>query len=121
MAITKTNPAYAHLAYRRAIVIQLVDELRENYLALSSEEPKKEVLCGDVYQEDSVVPPDELEMVIEELEQEALDLELEMRKFTFTQEQERHGLLSSKKAKARSEEGTEPSQGKGRRKGRRAR
>lgn len=121
MPVTKTNAAYAHLAYRRSIVLQLVDELRESYLALSSEEPKKEVLCGDVYQEDAVVPPDELEQIIDELEQEGQNLELQMREFTFTQERQRHGLLSSKKAEASNEDGQGTSAKKGRRKGRRAR
>lgn len=114
MAITKTNPVYAHLAYRRSVVVQLMDELRENYLALSSESPKKEILCGDVYQEDAIVPSDEIQLVLNELEEEAQGLEFQMRKFTFTQEEVTHGLLSSAK-KAENDGGSKP---KGAKKGR---
>lgn len=117
MAFTKTNPAYAHLAYRHAIVVQLVDELRENYMALSSDEPRKGILCGEVYQEDATVPADEIQLVVEELEEEAHDLELEMRKFTFSQGQQTNGLLSSKKAKASVQDSSQASPKKGRRKG----
>lgn len=117
MAITKTNPAYAHLAYRRSIVVQLMDELRENYVALSSETPKKEILCGDVYQEDAIVPFDEIQLVISELEEEARGLEFQMRKFTFTQGEITHGLLSSTKATESDGGGKPKSAKKGRPKG----
>ena len=131
MSTLKTNPAYAHLAWRRAIVVQLMDDLRENYLALSSSEPRKHIICEEVFREDSTVPEGAISAVYEELEQEAEQLRLELGKFSFGKVQEGHGLLNSgKKAEeARAEEseaggeeeGDGGGQGQGKRRRRRAR
>jgi hypothetical protein len=123
---TKTNPAYAELAWRRAIVVQLMDDLRENYLALSSSVPKKTIICEDVFREDSVVPEHALSTIYEELEREAENLKLELGKFSFGKVKEAHGLLSSKETEASREQhpeegGEEGSGGEGQGKKRRRR
>jgi hypothetical protein len=90
----RTNPAYAHLAYRRAIVVKLLDYLREEYLTLSSAEPRNELICDEVFSADAVVPAAEITLVAEELEQESEHLRLELGKFTFGKVQEEHGLFN---------------------------
>lgn len=67
----KTHPAYAQLAYRHSILAALVTELRDNYLALASDEPKKAIVCEEVFREDSVVPAEDIQTVVHELEEEA--------------------------------------------------
>jgi hypothetical protein len=120
MAIVRTNPAFAHLAYRRSIVVALVDELRENYMALSGDEPKKSIICPDVLQEDATVPEDEYLNVIEELELEAENLRLELMKFQFTKK-ESNGLLSRTEDEEASEGDDQAGSRKGRKKRRRTR
>jgi len=97
---TRTNPAYAALAYRKAVVRALVNHLREDYMALSSTAPNKELYSDDVYKIDSLVPPEAIQGIVEELEQEEQCVKLEMAKFTFDlQEKRQDGLLNSKKTK----------------------
>lgn len=120
MAIVRTNPAFAHLAYRRSIVVALVDELRENYMALSGDNPKKSIICPDVLQEDATVPEDEYLSVIEELELEAETLRLELMKFQFTK-RETNGLLNRAQEEESGEGDGQAGARKGRKKGRRAR
>jgi hypothetical protein len=102
----RTNPAYATLAYRRAIVHAMVTHLREEYMALSSSSPAKEMFSEDVFREDSQVPTEAIQQVIEELEQEGEHLRLELAKFKFDkQESSAHGLLSSTKEQEVGREG----------------
>jgi hypothetical protein len=118
--IIKTNPAFAHIAYRRAIVVQLVQDLRDSYMTLSGTVPKKAIICDDVFREESTVPQEELADVMQELELEAANLKLELLKFTFTRK-ESDGLLSSTTREEGSEDSGEAGSAKGRRKRRRGR
>ena len=93
----RTNPAYAHLAYRKTIVAALKVNLRERYMALSSTEPDKTLLCEDVFHQDSNVPVEEVQLVVEELEQEEERLRIQMTQFSFSKQEENDGLLNSKK------------------------
>lgn len=103
---TRTNPAYATLAYRKSVVRALVNHLREDYLALSSSTPSKELYCEDVYKVDSLVPPEAIQGIVEELEQEEQNIKLEMAKFSFDiQEKHSHGILSTKTKESRGTRG----------------
>ena len=92
-----TNPVYAHLAHRKTIVAHLKVHLREKYMALSSPEPEKTLLCDEVFPQDSNVPVEEVQRVVEELEQEEESLRIQMSQFSFNKQEERNGILSSKK------------------------
>ena len=107
---TKTNPAYAHLAYRKTIVAQLKVHLREKYMSLSSPEPEEVMLCEDVFHQDSNVPVEEVQGVVEELEQEEESLRLQMSQFSFSKQEETNGLLNSTKNKS---SGTQAAQKRG--------
>jgi hypothetical protein len=118
---TRTNPVYAHLAYRRALIVNLIEHLREDCMALGGGDPKKEVVCEEVFREDSIVPEDEIQIVVEELEQESEHLRLELAKFSFGKAQKTHGVLSSAQAEESNQGSGVPSQPQGRRKGNRTR
>lgn len=118
---TRTNPAYSHLAYRRALVVHLIDVLREEYMALGGGDPKREVICEEVFRDESVVPEDEIQLVVEELEQESEHLRLELGKFAFGKVQEAHGVLNSAQAEESKQDSGVKSQAQGKRKGNRTR
>ncbi len=102
-----TNPAYATLAYRRTIIADLKVYLRERYMRLSTPEPKETLLCDEVFHQDSNVPEEEIQHVVEELEQTEEELRLQMAQFTFSKQEENNGLLSSTKQTKRSSQGRE--------------
>jgi hypothetical protein len=95
----KTDPEYARIAYRKSIVSELKDHLRGRYLALSSVNPEDTILCTDVFSQDSNVPVEEVQAVVEELEQEEESLRLQLARFSFRKQDENNGLLSSTKKK----------------------
>jgi len=83
MKTIKTNEAYASLAYRRTIIHGVMTYLRRQFLGLDGE-PKEKMTCEEVFQVDSMVPPEEVGYYIEELEEVEASLKLEMSKFEFT-------------------------------------
>lgn len=121
MPIIKTNPAFAHLAYRRAIIVQLVQDLRDSYMQLSTAAPKRTIVCDDVFREESTVPQEELADVMHAMEVEAANLKLELAKFTFTRKKEENGFLSSTQREEGDEDGGAAGTAQGRRKRRRGR
>ena len=96
----KTNPAYAHLAYRRSIITSVIEHMRSNYLALADDNPPQTLFCDGVFQEDATVPPEEIVSVIEELEQESEALRLQLNKFEFI-EKKNPTLLGKKRSNER--------------------
>jgi hypothetical protein len=118
--LIKTNPAFAHLAYRRAVIVQLVQDLRDNYMQLSDPEPKRTIVSDDVFRDEATVPQEELVSVMQEMELEAENIRLEMLKFTFTRK-ETDGFLSSEKRETGGEVRDEQGAPQGRRKRRRGR
>lgn len=81
---TRTNPVYAQLAFRRAIVGHVVSLLNSDYTtAQGGDEPDKVIHAQDVFPEDNPVPEDEIQGYISELELEDEELRLEMLKFDF--------------------------------------
>jgi hypothetical protein len=80
---TKTNPAYASLAYRKAILQWVSSSIRNRLLGVTGDPPEA-LLCDDVFPVDAEVPADELVEYIGELNEEEARLGLEMNKFEFT-------------------------------------
>lgn len=107
---TKTNPAYAALAYRKAILHHLSYHLQRNCLAAPGVEPKEKVISEDVFTIDSEVPFAEIESFLEGLIDEEEKIRLEMAKFEFTRkhndEQEPQGAKSQKGVRKKSSQGS---------------
>lgn len=83
MAMVRTNPAYAELAYRRTIIYQTIVLLKRDFVGLDSD-PQKKMICEEVLNADSEVPVENIIQFVEELEREHHDLTLELNKFEFT-------------------------------------
>jgi len=79
----KTNPAYANLAYRKAIIHNIIYRLKRDCVGDSALPPKDTIVAEDVYAVDAEVPIEEIALFIEELVDQKEALELEMAKFEF--------------------------------------
>ena len=79
---TRTNPEYAAMAYRKALLSECVSFLK-SYTALMGGEPKGKIVSEDVVRDDSEVPQEEILEFITGLQQESEGLRLEMAKFDF--------------------------------------
>ena len=86
MTNTRTNPAYAYLAYRRAIIQELVGHLQNQYLGARGDDVCK-LTSDQVFPVDAEVPLAEVEQFVAELLQKDAFLELEMAKFEFTKKE----------------------------------
>lgn len=105
---TRTNPVYAQLAFRRAIVGHVVSLLNSDYTtAQGGDEPDKVIHAQDVFPEDNPVPEDEIQGYISELELEDEELRLEMLKFDFVKQDDKksQGKRQTKKAPTRRRNG----------------
>lgn len=80
----KTNPAYAALAYRKAIIHTLIYKLKRDCIGDSSNPPKEKLVSEDVFPVDGEVPVEEVALFVEELVDQKEAIELEMAKFEFT-------------------------------------
>lgn len=83
----KTNPAYAHIAYQKAMTQETIALLETRYLKADGSEPKP-VYCEDVFQADSEIPEEEILFFVRRLHQQKADLTLELQKFEFTRRPE---------------------------------
>lgn len=98
---TRTNPVYARMAFRRAIVGHVVSLLNSDYTtAQGGDEPDKVIHAQDVFPEDNPVPEEDLQDYIGELELEDEQLRLEMLKFDFVKKDDK-AKRPTKKATAR--------------------
>ncbi len=88
MKPTHTNPAYAVLAYRKAIVGEIIARLQHEYTSAMGEDPSKTIFAEEVPKIDSEVPEEEIGSYIEELQQEEESLRLELLKFDFVRRDE---------------------------------
>ena len=84
----KTNEAYAHLAYRRAILRHTINFLMTDAIGGSGIPPKNTIICEDVFFDDREVSPEVVLSFVEELQQEEADIRLEISKFKFRREDE---------------------------------
>ena len=81
-AVTRTNPAYAYLAYRKAIVGHVVAMLVKDCTSALGE-PEQHISSEDVFRDEAEVPEREIHQFINELQQQEESLRLEMLKFDF--------------------------------------
>lgn len=79
----RTNPAYAYLAYRRAIINHVTHLLVTDYMAPTDGEPNEHIFTDEVFRTDSQVPLSEIQSYLEDLQIEDAKLQLEMNKFEF--------------------------------------
>jgi hypothetical protein len=100
----KTNPAYAYLAYRKAIIQDVIAYLQNEHLGATGTEPKRKIVSDDVFHVDSDVPREEIEQFLGEMLQKESHLELEMAKFEFKMKED--------DAEQKTEKGAGPSQTK---------
>lgn len=107
----RTNPAYAYLAYRRAVIQHVAHVLTTEYTAPVGEDPNQHIYADDVFRCDAEVPVPDVVGFIEELQAEDARLQLEMNKFEFRAlEQPRTSFLEHFQ-KAMINESKEPSGG----------
>ena len=112
----RTNPAYAYLAYRRAIINHVTHLLMTDYVAPTDGEPNEYILSDDVFKTDSQVPISEIKQYLEELQVEDAALQLEMNKFEFRAAEPPKSAAAQESAKGQQDDsGTESkdSQGSG--------
>jgi len=81
----KTNPAYAYLAYRRAIIRDTINFLVSTYVGGGGIDPKRSLVCEEVFACDAEVPSDYIGEYVEELREKEAQVVLEMNKFDFVE------------------------------------
>jgi hypothetical protein len=81
----RTNPEYALLAYRKAILMEVISLIRQRHL--SDEGADKPLYAEDVFHADAQVPRENFAQYVQELEVERADLERKLFTFELTQKQ----------------------------------
>jgi hypothetical protein len=79
----RTNPAYAELAYRRAILRHLVNHMLTRFVGRTGQPPAELIICDEVFREDSEVPNESIVAFVEELQEREASTALELGKFEF--------------------------------------
>lgn len=112
----RTNPAFAHLAYRKTIITRTLTFLRRTYLGDEISEPKETLICEEVFPTDSHVPQEEIQHYMESLTDEAAQIEVELSRFRLVQpiEQGHNGQRQQKhkKGSGQHQQKGSPSNGK---------
>jgi hypothetical protein len=80
----RTNPAYAHLAYRKTIVAHTKVLLRRKFLGDEVSGPRETLVCEEVFPVDARIPPEAIQEYIEGLSREEAELDVELRRFELT-------------------------------------
>jgi hypothetical protein len=93
----KTNPAYAHIAYQKAMTKETIAFLETRYLGVDGSTPKP-AFCEDVFQSDAEIPQEEILHFVRRLQQQEADLGLELQKFEFTRRPENEQPAENAKA-----------------------
>jgi len=110
----KTNPAYAYLAYRKAILKSTINWLTSEYVGFDGVSPKGSLICEEVFRDDSEIPPEDIYSFVEELQEEESRLQLELNKFDFVRKDDD---VNRKATKAGTKGGSPEDGGEGQRKG----
>ena len=84
MTPLRTNPIYAHLAYRKAITKSLAIYLHRTFLGDELGQPQATIISEDVFSVDQQVPVEEVQRYIEELNDNVARLDIELAKFSLT-------------------------------------
>ena len=71
----RTNPAYAHLAYRKTIVAHTKVLLRRKFLGDEVSGPRETLVCEEVFPIDARIPPEAIQEYIEGLSREEAELD----------------------------------------------
>jgi len=88
MSSKRTNPAYAYLAYRKAILDYTISHLSGDVIGADGLEPTVHIISEDVFREDEKVPPEDVYSFVEELEEMRAHLVVEMGRFEFVRKEE---------------------------------
>jgi hypothetical protein len=83
MKHNRTNPAYAYLAYRKAIIGHTITYLLSNVVGSEGLDATVRIVSDDVFREDEDVPTEEVQSYVDELQEEEARLSLEMSQFEF--------------------------------------
>lgn len=83
MRLSKTNPAYAHLAHQHAIVSHTIALMQERYLGTDAQDPQDVMYCEGLPRDDSEVPEDEILLFVRDLQHKRLEIERQMQMFDF--------------------------------------
>lgn len=111
---TRTNPAYAYLAYRRTVLKNTISWLTSEYVGLDGISPRSTLICEEVFRDDSEIPPEEILSFVEELQEEEARVQLELNKFDFVRKEDD---VNRKATKAGTKGGSPEDGGKGQREG----
>lgn len=89
---SRTNPAYAHLAYQKAITTRVITFLRRTFIGDELTDPRETLVCEEVFQQDQKVPQEEVMHFIQSLTEKSSELDLELRQFQLVSpiQQKRH-------------------------------
>jgi len=85
--VSRTNPAYAALAYRKAVLHSVVTFLDRQFLSPSGVAARETMFSDEVFQIDGEVPQLDISQYMEGLVTEMEIISLEMAKFEFTRKQ----------------------------------
>lgn len=77
----RTNPAYAHLAYQKAINTRVITFLRRTFIGDELTDPREILVCEEVFQQDQKVPQEEVMHFIQRLVEKNAQLDVELRRF----------------------------------------
>lgn len=113
----RTNPAYAHLAYQKAINTRLITFLRRTYIGDELTSPREILVCEEVFQQDQKVPQEEVMHRIQELTQKNADLDLELRKFQLVSPIQQRNQHEQKRPKGSGKQQSKGGQGGGQTRG----
>lgn len=86
----KTNPIYAVIAYRKAILQEAISLVQRQFIGAGGAEPRDHIVCEDVFSIDSQVPVEEIQQFVHDLQAQKLQLELEMNEFDFGRKMNGH-------------------------------
>lgn len=92
---SRTNPAYAHLAYQAAIAEQAIEDLLEKYVGNEVSSPAEEIECGSVVHGDMVVPQDEVLHFVNLLKTHKAQIDKELSRFEFVRKDDGQDLSHS--------------------------
>lgn len=93
----RTNPAYAALAYRKAILDHAINYYLTNCTGANGVPPQSEIVCNDVFAEDRVLPQDVVMEFVEDLQREAQDIQTQMGQFQFRRDNDAERQPTGKK------------------------
>jgi hypothetical protein len=80
-----TNPDYKKLAYRRALLTEVMAQLKRNYMPDDTGRPPPKTLrCEHLFGGDAEVPPEAVSDLFGELYKQATDVAVEMTNYNFT-------------------------------------